>query len=117
MLGLNPRRLFYIAIIVILVLLVREYVPPYFSRFQFGDDVRQTVKYAAAQHQSPEAVQAEILRIAKEDGVEIGPENIKITRRGYAFTVDIDYSWPIDLKITQHELNFHISETGEDFGK
>jgi hypothetical protein len=117
MLGLNPRRLFYIAVLVVLVLLGRQYVPPYFSRFQFGDDVRQTVKYAAAQHQDLEAVKKEILRIAEEDGVPVGPENIQFTRRGLSFTVDIDYTWPIDLRFHQYDLKFHISESGEVFGK
>ena len=117
MLGLTPRRLFFIAIIVGIAYLGKQYVPPLFARFQFGDDVRQTVKYAAAQHQTPDAVQKEILRIAEEDGVEIGPENIQVERRGYSFTVDIDYSYPIDLKVYQHTLNFHISESGEVFAK
>src|SRR5262245_15652138 len=115
MLGLTFRRLVFIALIVVAIYLAREYVPPYFSRFQFGDDVRQTVKYAAAQHQSPDVVQAEILRIAEEDGIKIGPENIKMTRRGYSFTVDVYYTWPIDLKVHKYELKFHISESGEAF--
>jgi hypothetical protein len=117
MLGLTPRRLVFIALIVAVVFAARQYIPPYFTRFQFGDDVRQTVKYAAASHQDPEAVKKEILRIAEEDGVEIGPDNVVVTRRGYSFTVDIDYSWPIDLKIYKHDLNFHISESGEVFSK
>jgi hypothetical protein len=117
MLGLNPKRLIYIAILVVIFLLARQYAPPLFSRFQYGDDVRQTVKYAAAQHQGPDDVMKELLRLAEEDGVPVGPENITITRRGFSFTVDIDYTWPIDLRFHQHELKFHISETGEHFGK
>jgi hypothetical protein len=117
MLGLTPRRLVYIGFIVAVVFLGRQYIPPYFSRFQFGDDVRQTVKYAAASHQDPEAVRKEILRIAEDDGVDINPSDVQVTRRGYVFTVDIDYAWPIDLKIYKHDLNFHISESGEVFGK
>jgi len=117
MLGLNLRRLIYILILVAIILLARQYIPAYFSRFQFGDDVRQTVKYASAQHQDPETVKKEILRIAEEDGVPVGPENIALTRRGFSFTVDIDYTWPIDLKVYAHELPFHISESGEVFTK
>jgi hypothetical protein len=115
MLGLTPRRLVFIGFIVAVIFLARQYAPPLFARFQFGDDVRQTVKYAAAQHQSPDAVLAEVLRLAEEDGVEIGPENIKITRRGYSFTVDIEYTVPIDLRFRKHDLKFHISESGEVF--
>jgi hypothetical protein len=116
MLGLNPRRLFYIAILVVIILLARQYVPPYFARFQYGDDVRQTVKYAAAQHMGPDAVKAELLRLAEEDGVPVGPENITITVRGYSLYVDVNYTWPIDLRFHKYDLKFHISESGENFG-
>src|SRR5262245_9493713 len=117
MLGLTPRRLVFIAFIVAVIFLARQYAPPLFARFQFGDDVRHTVKYAAAQHQGPNEVLTEVLRLAEEDGVEIAAENIKITRRGYSFTVDIDYSVPIDLKVYKYDLKFHISESGEVFTK
>ena len=117
MLGLTPRRLFFIAFIVAIVVLGRTYVPPYFSRFQFGDDVRQVVKYAAASRKNVDAVRQEILELAVEDGVEVTSQDIKITKRGPSFTVDVYYSWPIDLRVYQHELQFHISEHGEIFEK
>jgi hypothetical protein len=117
MLGLTPRRLVYIAIIVLIVFLARQYAPPYFSRFQFGDDVRQVVKYAAATQKDVDAVRREILLLAQEDGVDITTKNIRITKRGPSFTVDVDYTWPIDLRVYQHELQFHISEHGEIFEK
>ena len=95
--------------------MARAYVPPLFSRFQFGDDVRQVVKYAAATQKNVDAVRSEILELAEEDGVNVTSQNIKITKRGPSFTVDVHYSWPIDMRIYQHELQFHISEHGEIF--
>jgi hypothetical protein len=75
------------------------------------------VKYAAATQKDVEAVRKEILRLAEEDGVPITKDNIRITKRGPSFTVDVDYTWPIDLRVYQHELVFHISEHGEIFEK
>ena len=115
MLGLTPRRLFYIAFIVAVVFLARQYVPPYFSRFQFGDDVRQVVKYAAASRKDVDAVRREILQLAREEGIDITNKDIQITKRGPSFTVEVDYSWPIDLRVYQYELQFHVSEHGEIF--
>ena len=117
MFGLNPRRISIIAFILIVIFLAQQYVPPYFARFQFGDDVRQTVKYAAATRKNLDAVRREILELAEEDGVNLTTKDIKITQRGPSFTVDIDYKWPIDLKVHQYELPFHISESGEVFEK
>lgn len=115
MFGLTPRRLFYIALILAVVFLGRQYFPAYYSRFQFGDSVRQTVKYAAAAQRTLDNVRTEILLLAKESGVPVTDKNITIAKRGLIFTVDVDYAWPIDLRVYKHELLFHISESGEVF--
>jgi hypothetical protein len=117
MLGLTPRRFVFIAFLLAVVFLAKEYVPPLFSRFQFGDDIRQVVKYAAATQKDVDAVRRRILELAEEDGVEVTNNDIKITKRGPSFTVDVYYSWPIDMKVYQQELQFHISEHGEIFEK
>jgi hypothetical protein len=117
MFGLTPRRLVYILIIVAIAFLGKQYFPPYFARFQFGDAVRQTVKYAAAAQRNTDIVRREVLLSAEEAGIPITDEDIRIVKRGLIFTVDIDYEWPIDLRIYKHNLNFHISESGEMFEK
>jgi len=116
MFGLTSRRVIIIASILIVIYLAQQYVPPYFARFQFGDDVRQTVKYAAASRKGLEAVRKEILRLAEEDGVPVTLKDIRITQRGPSFSVDIDYTWPIDLRLHHYNIPFHISESGEVFG-
>jgi hypothetical protein len=117
MLGLTPRRVTVIAAALVVIYLGQQYVPPYFRRFQFGDDVRQTVKYAAANRKNLDAVRREILQLAEEDGVPLTPQDIRFTQRGPSFTVDINYTWPIDLKLKKYNLPFHISESGEVFEK
>jgi hypothetical protein len=117
MFGLTPKRIAAIAFVLAVIYLAREYVPPYYARFQFGDAVRQTVKYAAASRKDTEAVRREILSSAEEAGVPITAADIKITKRGPSFNVDINYSWPIDLKFKKYELPFHVSESGEIFGQ
>jgi hypothetical protein len=117
MFGLTFKRLLIIAFIVAVIFLARQYVPPYFSRFEFGDAVRQSVKYAGAANKSPEAVRRDIMEAAKDYDIPIEAKDIRITRTDVNFTVDIDYSWPIDLKVKKYDLQFHVSETGEAFGK
>src|SRR6188472_585974 len=116
MLGLTPKRILIILFILALIFLAKEYVPPDFARFQFGDSVRQTVKYASANRKDMEAVRREILMSAEDAGVPITAKDILITKQGPFFTVDIDYTWPIDLKVKQYGLEFHVHETGEVFG-
>ena len=117
MFGLSPKKLSFIVVILIVLFLARQYVPPFFSRFQFGDAVRQTVKYAASSRKDTQAIRREILEEAESAGVPITDKDVLITKRGPYLTVDIDYTWPIDLRVYQHVINFHVSESGEVFGQ
>ena len=117
MFGLTFKRLTIIVLIVVVIFLARQYVPPYFSRFEFGDAVRQSVKYAAASRKTPEVIRRDIMDAAKDYDIPIELKDIRITKKDVNFTVDIDYTWPIDLKFKKYDLPFHISETGDDPGK
>jgi len=117
MIGLTPRRVFFVAFVVAVIFLGKQYAPPVFSRFQFGDSVRQTVKYAAAAQKDVEAVRRDIVSAATEYDIPIDAKDVKITKRGPSFSVDIDYSWPIDLRFKKYDMQFHVSETGEVFEK
>jgi hypothetical protein len=113
MFGLTPKRVFFVAFVVVVIFLARQYVPPLFARFQFGDSVRQTVKYAAATQKNTDAVRREIVRSAEEYGIPVGPKDVHITKSGAYFTVEIDYSWAIDLRVHKYDMQFHLSESGE----
>jgi hypothetical protein len=115
MFGLTPRRVFFVAFLVAVIFLAKEYVPPLFSRLQFGDSVRQTVKYAAAKQKDVEAVRQEIVSMAEEYEIPIKAKDVKFTKRGLLFSVDIEYAWPINLRFHKYDMKFHVSETGEIF--
>ena len=115
MFGLTPRRVFFVAFVVAVIFLGKQYVPPLFSRFQFGDAVRQTVKYAASSNKNVDAVRREIVSTAAEYEIPIEAKDVQITKRGPTFSVDIDYSWPIDLRIHKYDMKFHVSASGEIF--
>ena len=115
MFGLTPRRVFFLAFVLAVFFVAKQYAPPLLSRFQFGDSVRQTVKYAAASQKNVEAVRRDIVSAAKDYGIPIGPEDIVITKHGPSFDVDIEYSWPIDLRVHKYDMQFHVSESGESF--
>ena len=77
---------------------------PYFAAFQFNDYVRQEVKYAAASRKTVDVLRADILAKAKELGIPLTKNDIRITKRGPSFTLDVEYRWPIDLKVYKHDL-------------
>lgn len=115
MFGLNGRQTFFLIVLLIVVLYGIQYGPPYLSALQFNDFIRQEVKFAVASRKTTEVVRRDIVEKAKELGIDIAPKDIHITRRGPAFQLDLEYRFPINMRIYQTELVFHASETGEVF--
>ena len=115
MFGLSGRQVLILLILAALVFAAIQYVPPYYAAFQFNDSIRQDVKYAAASRKTVDVLRADIIAKAKELGILLTKNDIRITKRGPSFTLEVDYRWPIDLKAYKHDLTFHISQSGELF--
>jgi hypothetical protein len=115
MFGLNGRQIFILLLLVAVLVAGTQYVPGYFAAFQFNDFVRQEVKYAGAARKTPEAVRDDLLQKATEYGIPLEKQDVHITRRGPAFNIEIEYHWPINLRVYRHELTFHVNESGEVF--
>src|SRR4051794_17615256 len=115
MFGLSGRQIFILLVLITLLFAGAQYVPAYFAAFQFNDYVRQEVKYAASSRKTPETLRGEVLQKANELGIPMTKNDIRITRQGPAFRVEIEYHWPINLRAYQHELVFHVNEQGELF--
>ena len=116
MFGISPKKLFMFLVFVALVFVAVQYGDAYLTRYQFGDSVRQTVKYAASTRKGTEDIRREVVEKAEELGIDIGPKDIHITKRGPAFTLELEYTSTVNLRVTQHVLTFHVSEQGETFG-
>ena len=116
MFGLTPKRIFTIVVLVAGVFVLVQYASVYLTKWQFDDAVRQSVKYAATSRKSTEDVRREVVDKAEELGIEIGPKDIHITKRGPAFTLELEYTSTVNLRLYQHLMTFDISEQGESFG-
>jgi hypothetical protein len=116
MFGATPKKLFTLLFFIAAVFVAIQYGDAYLTRYQFQDSVRQTVKYAASTRKGTEDVRREVVEKAAELGIDIGPKDILITKRGPAFTLEFTYSWTVNLRVYQQVLTFEISEQGEMFG-
>ena len=115
MFGLNGRQLLFLLLLIIVLFAATQYVPGYFAAFQFNDFIRQEVKFAVTAKKTAESIRSSIVAKAKELGIPLTPRDIRITRRGPAFTVEFQYRWPVNMRAYQHELIFNVSESGEIF--
>lgn len=115
MFGLRGRQILILLVLIGMLFAATQYVPAYYAAFQFNDSVRQQVKYAGTTKKTVDSLRAEVFQQSKEFGIPITKKDILIKRRGPSFTLEVEYHWPIDLKIYHHQLTFHISQTGELF--
>ena len=115
MFGLSGRQIFILAVLVLLLSAGTQYGPAYYAAFQFNDFVRQEVVFAVTNRKSPERIRIDVVQRAGGLGIDMKPKDIHITRRGPAFTLEVEYHWPINMRLYHHELFFHSSESGEVF--
>ena len=115
MFGLNGKQLLTLLIVIVLLLAATQYIPGYFAAYQFNDYVRQEVHFAVTSKKTTEILRGGILQKAIDLGIPITKSDIHITRRGPAFTLELEYHWPINMRVYHHELVFHVSESGEIF--
>jgi hypothetical protein len=115
MFGLSGRQILILLILAGLIFAASRYVPAYFAAFQFNDFVRQEVKYAGPSRKTVDALRTNILGKANELGIPLRKTDIRITKRGPSFTLELEYRWPIDMKVYRHVLVFHTTESGEVF--
>lgn len=113
MFGLNGRRLIILLLLGAVVFTAVQYVPPYMAAFELNDFIRQEMKYAGTSRKTIQNVRDDIVEKAKELDVQINPRDIRITRRGPAYMLDLEYRLPVNMRIYHHVLTFHTSESGE----
>jgi hypothetical protein len=116
MFGISPKKLFSLLILIALVFVGVQYGSAYLNQYLLRDEVRQSVKYAGTSRKGPEDIRREVVEKAAELGIEIDPQDVQITKRGPAFTLDLQYTTVVNLRVHQHVLTFDISEKGEMFG-
>src|SRR5215467_14039791 len=115
MFGLSGRQVLILLILIALLFAGAQYMPAYFAAFQLNDFIHQEVKYAASARKTAEALRSELVQKAHDLEIPIAPRDIRITKRGPAFTLELDYRWPIDMKFYHHTLVFHATGNGELF--
>jgi len=115
MFGLGVRQIFFLVLMAVIVFALTQYIPAYYHATLFEDAVRQEVKFAVSTRKTTEKVRENIVMAANEHEISITGRDIMITRRGPAFTVEIDYSIPVNFRVFVYQMKRHVRESGEIF--
>jgi len=115
MFGLKSRQLFFIVFAAAVVYVATQFIGVYYRAFQFSDFVYQEVKFASSKRKSTEKVRASIADEARSANIPVKPRDIHITKRGPSFSVEIDYSLTVDLRVYQYVWPQHVVTAGPLF--
>lgn len=115
MFGLKARQLFFILFFVAVVYVASKFGAVYYRAFQFSDFVYQEVKFAASKRKPTEKIRASIVDEAKNWEIPVMPRDIHITKRGPSFSLEIDYSLTVDLRVYQYVWPQHVVTAGPLF--
>jgi hypothetical protein len=82
--------------------------PAYYYHLEFDDFVKHQAQRARTQGELKQALFNE----AAMDLIPLEDADIKITRTGRAFRVDVDYTSPVDLFVYNRAMTFHTVGAG-----
>lgn len=90
-------------------------VPPYFYHYQFSDALENVTMSQIYRDTGEEDMRTLVIRTARENGVDLKPEDVTVNRTGLGLTVNVAYTVPVDLVVTQLQLNFTSSSSGKRY--
>jgi hypothetical protein len=115
MFGFSAKQLFMLLLLVVALFVGSKIIPALLHAYQFNDEIKQEVRFAVSTRKTTEMIRADVVQKSKDYDISISPKDLHFTRRGPAFTLQLDYVVPIDLKIYKRDLTFHVLEDGELF--
>lgn len=97
-----------LVILAVLVFTAIKVVPPYFANYQLQDSIKEEVRFAVASRKTEDAIRDDVWKRMQELGVPGQKEDIHVVVSGNDTTITLDYTVPIDMKVVQFNLDFHL---------
>ena len=108
----NLGCLFSLLIVVALGYLGYKFVPPYMGHFELKDAVNEIAVYRAAGTRAgseKKTIQEEVLAKAKELGIVLKREDIKVKQEEEKVYITVKYTVPVDLPNQIYNLDFEFT--------
>ncbi len=84
-------------------------VPPYFHNYQFEDAIVTEAKFASYSQKSEEQIRDDIMAKARESGVDITREQIKVVKTPTEASIEVNYVVHVDIPFHPVDLTFNPS--------
>jgi len=87
-------------------------IPVYVNSYEFQDYIRQQNPFWVTQRAPADAIKDTILAKARELGLPVKADDVKVNVGGGRVAVSVDYTVPVDLKV--YTLALHFSPAAEN---
>ena len=102
--------LFGLLIVAALGYLGYKFVPHYVSHFELKDALNEIAVYRAAKGGSEkQTIQEEVIAKAKEMGIQLKREDIKVRQEEEKVYITVKYTVPVDLPSQVYNLDFEFT--------
>jgi hypothetical protein len=86
-----------ILVFVIAAYLAFQFLPPYFNKYQFSDDVNTIARFAGPTTKTEEVIRDEVMKKAKEYDLPLRPEAVTVMREQQKVTISAHYQQVVSL--------------------
>jgi len=111
------KLFFGLTVIAVALYLGVEFVPPYYSNYQFQDVLKEAALDATNGNQSEAVIQDFVYRKSQQVGIPITKQDIKVHRVGFngtgSVSIDVPYVVHVDLIAFPVDLTFDASATNK----
>jgi hypothetical protein len=109
------KLFFGLTVVAVALYLCVEFIPPYYSNYEFQDDIKNEALLATNDSRSESAIQDTIFKRAQHYSIPITKEGIKVHRVGTngsgSVTIEAPYVVHVDLIAFPVDLTFNASTT------
>ncbi len=107
------RAIITVAVLAAIVYAATQILPVYVHNYELQDNLRQlSIQAMAGQRPTVESVRNAVLERAHDLDLPVKADDVKVVLTGGKITIDLDYTVPIDLKVTT--LNLHFTPSAEN---
>lgn len=91
------KALLGLLVVVIAGYLAYAFMPPYFAKYQFGDDVASIARFSGPSTKTEEDIREEVMKKAKENDIPVKPEQVQVSRDGQSVRIRAHYTYVVNL--------------------
>ena len=102
------KALLAVALFGVLVYLGIKLGPPLVNNYQFQDDIKTVARFAVyAQNRTEGNIREEVLRRAKDLGLPVKPDQVRVVKNTYRVNIEVRYNVMVETPAYTFNLKFN----------